>query len=302
MALLAGCSSGSLTASDSSAPNGAPEPAPGAPMEDAGGGLDGETAGDAQAVERDVVTTGWMSVTVDDPVASAEDAADAAAHAGGRVDHRAETPGTDLQPASANLVLRIPADRLEDVIDELRGYGTVTSIALDASDVTQQTQDLDARIAALEASIDRLTALLGQATTTTDLIEIESEITTRQAELDSLTAQRDRLADQVAYSTLTLDLVTVAVAPAAAPSSFWDGVVAGWTALIAFASGLLVVIGALLPWLLALGAIAAIVVLIVWASTRRRRRPTAHATTGSDAPTGDGADVQPATPPAPPAA
>ncbi|WP_395242450.1 DUF4349 domain-containing protein [Agromyces sp. MMS24-K17] len=298
VALLAGCSAGS-SSSDSSSPGGvAGQPAPDAPVQEGPADLDGESgqsddAADAgDQADREVVTTGWMSVTVDDPIASAEDAADATAAAGGRVDHRSETPGTDTQPASADLTLRIPSAKLEDVIAELRGYGTVNSISLDATDVTGQTEDLDARIEALEASIDRLTTLLGQATTTTDLIAIESEITTRQAELDSLTAQRDHLADQVAYSTLTLQLVTEGVAPEPAPASFWDGFIAGWTALVAFASGLLVVIGALLPWLLALAVIGAIVLVIVWLATRRRRG-TGH---GGGAADGAGAGAGAAAP------
>jgi len=148
----------------------------------------------------------------------------------------------------------------------------VNSVSMNASDVTQQRQDLDARIEALTASVDRLQQLLATATSITDLIAIESELTTRQAELDSLTQQRDWIVDQVDYSTLTLDLVTEDVAPDPAPDDFWSGLVAGWTALVGFASWLGVAIGVLLPWLLSGLLIAAIVVTVVVASTRRRPR------------------------------
>ncbi|HZW42227.1 MAG TPA: DUF4349 domain-containing protein [Agromyces sp.] len=271
--LLAGCSmSGS---EPSTVGPGVVEP--GAPVEpmpaDGGEAADG-TEVDAKAPESDrsVITTGWMSVTVDDPIASAEDASVIAEQAGGRIDNRSETPATDTQPASASLTMRVPADEFKGVVNELRELGSVNSVSMNASDVTQQRQDLDARIEALTASVDRLQQLLGTATSIADLIAIESELTTRQAELDSLTQQRDSIVDQVDYSTLTLDLVTEDVAPDPAPDDFWSGLVAGWSALVGFASALGVAVGVLLPWFLAGLVIAAIVVTIVVATTRRRPR------------------------------
>ncbi|WP_127794040.1 DUF4349 domain-containing protein [Agromyces sp. LHK192] len=278
--LLAGCSAGA--GSDSSAPmSGTAEHAPAEPG-DGGGSAEGfvatgEAAADEAAgasdADRSVIRTGSISITVDDPIASADDVADLATGAGGRIDQRTEQPGTDGMTASADLVLRIPVDGLDAVVDDLRELGEVNRIALEASDVTQQREDLDARIEALGASVDRLTALLGQATTTADLIEIESELTTRQAELDSLTQQRDLLVDQVEFSTLSVSLVTEEQAPDARPDTFLDGLAAGWESLMAFGAGLLVVLGVLLPWIGLLALVAAIVVGVVLLVARGRRRP-----------------------------
>jgi hypothetical protein len=272
--LLAGCS---LGAGDSSEPAPGTGTSNGAPVE-GGAPADDEAVTDqgvAAPQDRAVVTTGYMSITVDDPIAGASDAAALANGAGGRVDSRTETPGTDTQPASASLVLRIPADELDGVIDDLRKLGEVNSVSLNASDVTQQQQDLDARITALTASVNRLLALLDEADTTADLIAIESELSTRQAELDSLTQQRDWLADQVDYSTITVDLITEDVAPSAVPGDFWSGLVAGWNALLGFLSWIAVALGVLLPWIGALLVVAGIITAIVVLATRRNRRPAA---------------------------
>ncbi|GAA1772053.1 DUF4349 domain-containing protein [Agromyces humatus] len=275
--LLAGCSMGS---GGSTAPGVGTTtevaPAPGAAqdqaVEEASGG-----AGQPEALvpDRSVITTGSISITVDDPIASAEDVADLAGRAGGRVESRTETPGTETQQPSAQLVLRIPGDELDGVVERLRELGTVTSVSMNASDVTQQRQDLDARIEALTASVDRLQQLLSTATSITDLIAIESELTTRQAELDSLTQQRDYLVDQVDFSTVTVELVTAAAAPDPRPDDFWSGVLAGWAALTAFASWLGVAFGVMLPWLVALLVVAAIAALVVGLATRGRRRAPA---------------------------
>ncbi|MDR5699802.1 DUF4349 domain-containing protein [Agromyces aerolatus] len=264
---------------------------------DAASGEMGRDLASGEASDRSVITTGHVAVTVDDPIATAEDVAGLATAAGGRVDNRTETPGTDTQPASAQLMLRVPADQLDAVIEDLRGLGTVTSVSLNASDVTQQRQDLDARIDVLTASIARLTELLAQATSTTDLIAIESELTTRQAELDSLTQQRDWLVDQVDFSTLTVDLATEATAPEARPDDFWGGVVAGWNGLLSFLSGLVVVFGVAVPWIVALAVVAAIVLVVVLLATRgARRRAAKSAPASPDSASAESASPEAASP------
>ena len=286
--LLAGCTMGGSTdtgmpAVDTPSGEVAPEPgtAEGLVAEDAADG-----SADAQLADRSVITTGWVSITVEDPVATAEEASALAVQAGGRVDNRTESPGTDSQPPSASLTLRIPSDELDGFVDELRELGTVNSVSMNASDVTQQRQDLDARIDALTASTDRLRELLATATSIADLIAIESELTTRQAELDSLTQQRDWLVDQVDFSTITVDLVTEAVAPDPTPDDFWSGVVAGWNALVGFATWLGVAVGVMLPWLGVLLVAGAIIIGIVVLATRGRR-PRADAAGTTPTPTTD---------------
>src|SRR5687768_15097193 len=84
--LLAGCTAGGDHSS--SKEPGVAEPA--APNLDSGqtSSEGGEAADSATDTDRSVITTGWMSVTVDDPIESAEVASDIAEQAGGRIDNR----------------------------------------------------------------------------------------------------------------------------------------------------------------------------------------------------------------------
>ena len=164
----------------------------------------------------------------------ADAAASLAEQAGGRVDARTEQAPTDRDGGSAQVTLRIPADRLDSVLDGIKALGTPQTVQLSSTDVTQQAQDLDARVHALQAAITRLTELLGKAASTSDLITIEQAITDRQAELDSLTAQQRTLQDQVAMSTLAVSFTTSPVTPSPTPGTFWDGLLAGWNGLAAF--------------------------------------------------------------------
>ncbi|MWB96987.1 DUF4349 domain-containing protein [Agromyces seonyuensis] len=282
LGLLSGCSASG--ASDAVGPEAGGYAESGASAGSAG--LPAEAVGSdesegAPVADRSVVTTGRASVTVEDPIAGAETAVGIVTEAGGRVESRRETPGTDSRDAYAELVLRIPADAFEATLTELRALGSVNDLSLDAADVTAQRADLGARVDALQASVDRLTALLGQAGTTRDLIEIEAEITTRQAELDSLARQRDVLVDQVEYSSLALELVTVEAAPVAAAATFLDGLAGGWAALLAFGGALAVAFGAMLPWLVVAGILAGIVLAVIRATKAARAARAAKAEQGA---------------------
>ncbi|HSP51666.1 MAG TPA: DUF4349 domain-containing protein [Cryobacterium sp.] len=230
---------------------------------------DGST-GEIASSQRDVITTGMVSITVKDPITSVQDAVTITEQAGGRIDSRTENPATDNQPASASLTLRIPSDELDATLTELKKLGTVNFVSLNASDITQQTQDLDARITSLQTSVDRLLALMQSATSAADLLAAESALSARQSELEGLQAQRDYLSDQVDFSTISLDLFSTGTVAPGAPDDFWGAVAAGWKALVAAFGTAFLGIGFALPWLLALGLVAAIVYLVIRVARRRR--------------------------------
>ena len=289
--MLTGCSAASMSESSDA---GAPPPAADAPTF---GSKDEESADlDTDAAvepDRQVISTGRVSITADDPIEAAADAVEIVEDAGGRIDSRSEQPATDdetraddtsdssiypgpgLPAPSAQLVVRIPSEKLTTTLDEIKKLGKVESVAIDANDVTAQSRDLESRITALRASVDRLIGLLAGATTTKDLIDIETALSTRQAELESLESQRRSLVDQVDLSTISIAFGSVTSAPVEQPSDFLSGITAGWQTLVAFVGGVLVALGFLLPWLIVLAVIGTVVLLIVRRRTRRRRQASA---------------------------
>lgn len=233
-----------------------------------GGGLVSEPAED-----RSVIVTGTVRVTADDPLAASTEATRIVEAAGGRVDARREHAPSEFRAGGASLQLRIPADRLDDVIEELRGLGRADSVDIESVDVTTVRQDVDARIRALSTSIERLTALMVEADDMSDIILLESELSSRQGELESLQAQQRHLADQTSMSTIWLELQAPADARDPAPDGFGDGLVVGWNAFVAFWSAALVVLGILVPWLVLAGIATLVLILLL---RRRRRRAGAE--------------------------
>ena len=229
-----------------------------------------ESEGESPSVPRQVIVTGSMIVTVDAPADAAADAARIAEASGGRVDARSETAPTDGDKGRATLTLRLPSEGLQATLDKIKALGSLEQLDLETSDVTTEVEDLDARISALKKSLARLRILLGKARTIADLITLETEITSRQGELESLQSQQRYYADQVDLSTIDLTLISEADAPVDTPDTFLSGLAAGWASFVAFISGLLVVVGALIPWAIFLGILGAAVYFFIKWRIRRK--------------------------------
>ncbi|GIG39560.1 DUF4349 domain-containing protein [Cellulomonas phragmiteti] len=245
------------------------------------GGLEGgaprgsDVADEASGSDaQQVVQTARATMVAPDPVAAAHDVVALVTRLDGHVDARYERSGTDPDdPGSATLTLRVPARAMTTLTDDLGGIGEVREFLVETENVTGAAQDLDARIAATELSVARMSDLLARAATSSDIIEAEAALTERQADLERLRSERARLADRVALSTVHVEIHAPDQVPepvATGPATFLDGLETGWTAFLGTVRGALVVVGVLLPWLVA-GALVAAVVLLV----RRRRGPRA---------------------------
>jgi hypothetical protein len=287
---LAGCSGGASGRAESSAAGGsAVAPAEGAP---GGGTTDGKPAApatgtdqvaqapDLRVDQRSIVYTGSITLRVDDVNQAAAKAEAIADGAGGFVggDKRNTSGGA----SDATLELRVPAEKFQSVVDQLaRTLGTEEQRGISTEDVTEQTVDLDARIAVQQARVDSGRRLLAQAKTLNDLVMLEKEVATRESDLASLQAKKRRLADLTALSTITVVLLAplAAATPQDDPAGFLGGLAGGWKALVASLTVLLTVLGALLPWLLVLGIPAGAAFLLI---RRRVRRPAAAAGNRSD--------------------
>lgn len=230
---------------------------------------------DAEAAvetERQVIRTGTASIVVDDVQAATDALSDLADEHGGYVEGLGSSGDEDSGDAGYGwITLRIPADDLDAVRASLAELGDVEREEVSSEDVTGQSVDLEARIDSLQASVDRLGELMAKAGSVGDLLQAEQALSERQAELESLQREYDRLGDQVAMSTLSVDLTRSASANVD-PNGFGDGLVAGWNALVGFLGGLIVVIGAVLPWVGAVGVVAFVVWLIVRLVHRRHKR------------------------------
>ena len=264
--LLIGCagadqpeqSAGSMTAD---APEAMPTAAPLGPVPQFG-----PPPPPVEDAKRDVVKTASMTVTVGDTSTAADKAAVIAEDAKGRVDSRTEDAGSGRGRAETSVVLRVPAAELDSVVRELKTLGTVQRAETRAEDVTAQRVDLDARIKALQTSVDRLLAIMRDAKDSEALIQAEQALSQRQAELDSLRAQRDQLGDQIALSTIDVTFVAEQIGGPDPQQyqGFFGQIHRGWDALVTAVGNVFLLFGLMLPWLGALAVVGLVCYVFFW--------------------------------------
>ncbi|MEO6606821.1 MAG: DUF4349 domain-containing protein [Aeromicrobium sp.] len=200
----------------------------------------------APDAERQVITTGSVSVTVQNPRDYAQKISTYVDSIKGRVDSRSESNDGEIE--QAYLQVRVPSSKITSTVDKLKTYGSVTNVTLENSDVTTQAQDLDARIGALKVSIKRLEKIMAEATSSGELIKAETALTQRQEQLESMTAQRASIADQVQLSSLSIELTERTKAESVSAGGFKGGVIDGWNALVDTLNKIVEVVGVALPW------------------------------------------------------
>jgi len=287
-ALLAGCSGTTDAATDIAPPDGVSAEG-GAPAVSEEMAVEGGPATAAVPRDRQVIRTGYVSMRVDDVSKTAFDVHALVRKRNGLISSE-DTQSTGDSTYST-ITAQIPADDLDAFIADVSALGTVDSINVNAQDVTTQVVDLDARISALQTSIDRMTQLLAQASRIEDLLAIETQLSQRQAELDSLTAQRTWLGDQVAMSSITVSLSpTTQLADVDAPG-FLSGLASGWAAFVSLIMVAITALGFFLPFLLVLAAIAIPVTVVAVRQARRHRRTPVTPVPGAPDPEPAAADT-----------
>lgn len=232
--------------------------------------------------DRSVITTASVFLTGDDPAAVADAVANRARAEGGKIDGRSASSDDEGNVTWISLTVRVPSDVIDSFLTDLNGIATVHNLQQNSTDVTLVVTDYAARIAALESSIARFLVLEKAAKTTQDLIDIETALADRQAQLEQLQSEMRYYSDQIALSTVQIEIGLPDSATDPIPDDFWGGVVAGWNALVAFFGGTLIAFGVSIPWLPVVAALG----WIGWriGRTIMTRRST-RSTTGAARPT-----------------
>jgi len=240
------------------------------------GGQVGES-GDQVAIIDDakIVRTGSLQLTVANVTTALTSARDSIRALGGYIGGSQQERTGDSVVAS--VTYRIPVGHWEDALDAIRGLGTEVGEKTDATEVTGELVDLDARIRNLRASEAALVGYAESAPKVSDLLEIQARLTDTRSQIERLSAQQAQLSDQAALATLTVTYGTEVVAVTEAAER-WDPatqidqatatLIAMGQAVLSFA----IVFGIVwVPLLLSIGLIA----LIGYAIVRRLggRRP-----------------------------
>ncbi len=131
------------------------------------------------------------------------------------------------ESAFATVSVRVPTDRLDEALNQFRELSIkVTNENLVGTDVTQEYQDLDQRLATLNATKTKFDEILKKATTVQEILEVNREIINLEQQIDYATGQKMALADNARLTKITLFLSTDELAlPYTPDKAFRPGVV-----------------------------------------------------------------------------
>jgi hypothetical protein len=220
-----------------------------------------------------LIYTAQLTVRAASVTAAVSHATSIVSNAGGYVsaENASDDHGQPSQ-ATATVTFKIPVAGYAATLAALSSGGLGTRLALtqQAQDVTQQVADVNSRVASDEAAISQLRDLLKHAGDVGSLLSVQNQIDTQESDLESMLAQQTALNHETAYATVTLSLVgpkAAARPPAksAPPPGLAGGLAGGWHALRLTVSWLLTVLGAVAPFVAALGVVAG----LAWWGRRR---------------------------------
>ncbi len=130
---------------------------------------------------------------------------------------------------SADLTIRIPADKLSQFTDTVGEVSNVVSSNKTVDDITLSYVATESRMKALETEQERLLELLSKAETLKDLLTVESRLTEVRTELEQITSTLRVMDNQVSYSTVELHISEVTeYTPVEEPETVWERIGTGF--------------------------------------------------------------------------
>jgi hypothetical protein len=150
-------------------------------------------------VQRLIIKSASLTLEVSDPTQVATQIKAIIDRESGLIDS-----SRDYNDESVSMDTKIPADKLESVVNEISGLGKVVARSINAKDVTEEMVDIDARLKNLYVLRDKFRALLDKAKSVEDVLSIESELSRVQSEIDSIEGRQKSLRNQIAYSKLDI--------------------------------------------------------------------------------------------------
>ena len=197
-----------------------------------------------------------LSLRADSPARLADRASLAATRVGGFVLSR-DASSAEESVVRVAMVLRVPVEKLEATLVELRQGATVLDESRTGRDVTEEYSDTRAELAAKRKLEERMLVVLSSARTVKEMLEVESELARVRGDADKLEGRTRYLESHAALATINLSIVSPVQpsAPVAESVSSRLKNAFGESCRLCFqvTTGLIVAFGALSPLLVPAG-------------------------------------------------
>jgi len=163
------------------------------------------SSSNADLFERQVVRTGALTIRVPS-VEKAE--AKVTEYVEGVRGYIEDTSSQNLsgKTPSMTMVVRIPQAKFAEALSTFEKLGVRTAKDTQASDVTQQVVDVDARLKNLRSQEETYRAILRNANKVGEIVDVQERLGGIRGEIESMQAQRNALGKLAALATINLRL------------------------------------------------------------------------------------------------
>ena len=168
--------------------------------------------------ERLVIQTAYLRVSVADTVQAMQATSDLAKQLGGYVvstNRYSETTYNNFSYANTSIVVRIPAEKLEQAMESVRqlsanGKDGILSESLSGQDVTSDFVDSSSRLRNLKAAEEQLMVLMENTEDLEATMSVFRELTEIRSQIEVLEGHIKYLEESAALSSLSVDYVAEA--------------------------------------------------------------------------------------------
>jgi hypothetical protein len=221
-----------------------------APSVDSAGEGSTGSANSTALLDRKLIRTATMRVETDAVSQRFEEIGNIALSSGGLV--FSSSFGNDGERQTASITIRVPGDRYEQALVQLRKLGEVREENSNSQDVTEDFTDLSSQLTNLQATERGYLELLGRAGTIDEILVVQDRLQGVRAQIEQTQGRINLLTNQTDLATITVHLTPPVVARAVPD----DGGIASplevaeeaWEASLATLLGLAVVVVAVVAY------------------------------------------------------
>ena len=242
-------------------------------MMDSGVGMRSMASGVSKNTQQDkkIVRRAWLSFKTDAFDAAVDTLRSRVADMGGSIENCEISSSARDASRSASLTLRVPGEKLDELIEGMGELGEITREQTTAVDMTETYTDNASRLESARAKKQQLDALYAKAENMEDIITLTNALFDVQEEIDALEGQNRQIDHDVNLATLVVSISEKSSAVSAKQpfltrlgKEFSEGL----EHFGEFVSDSVLALTYALPWL----ALLAVVIAVVKAVVRKKRR------------------------------
>ena len=176
------------------------------------GGISSADKTYAGDLDRQAIRSGTLEIIATDPLHAAEQLRNLATRLSGFVVN-SQVTGSDEQSRSAQVTIRIPAERFDEARAQVRELAvSVEQDTIEARDVTREYVNQAATLTNYRAEEAQYLAILKRATAAKDILDISTKLAEVRGRIEQLQADLRFLHHQVEMSLLTTTITATAEA------------------------------------------------------------------------------------------